>query len=150
MVVGGAAHQLFRRAELAQATDIPVLRTTDADVAVDVSSGIPIAGLDDRLQVQGLRASMSGDATPPATRYVLESAPEHFIEFIARRAGNGETRSGQRVSTKNVAGVVVQLLAHVDLLLAEPWRVELRAADGFPVEEADLSLQVVNPASYLA
>ncbi|NUP97087.1 MAG: hypothetical protein HUU28_13080 [Planctomycetaceae bacterium] len=150
VVVGGAAHQLFRCSELAQPTDIPVLRTTDADVAVHLDTPASTPRLDERLEALGLRGELSGDATPAVTRYVLESAPEHFVEFIARRPGNGATRDGARPPTKHVAGVVVQLLPHVDLLLAEPWRVELREADGFAVEGAPLSLQIVNAASYLA
>ncbi|MCY3002064.1 MAG: GSU2403 family nucleotidyltransferase fold protein [Planctomycetota bacterium] len=150
VVIGGAAHQLFRRAELAQDTDIPVLRTTDADVAVDVDAALPSLRVDENLRTLGIREELSGEATSPVTRYVLESAPEHYIEFVARRPGSGQTRSGANPPTKSFAGVVVQLLSHVDLLLAEPWRVELREEDGFAVEGVPLSLQIVNPASYLA
>lgn len=149
-MIGGAAHQLFRRAGPAQATGIPVLRTTDADVAVGVSAALPSLRMDENLGALGFREELSGEATPPVTRYVLESAPEHYIEFIARRPGSGETRSGASPPTRTFAGIVVQLLPHVDLLLAEPWRVELREDDCFAVEGAPLSLQIVIAASYLA
>lgn len=150
VVVGGAAHQLFWLVDLAQPVDFRTLRTFDADIAVDASVRHGSLRIDERLASEGFRAEPTGDATPPATRYVLESDRSHYVQFVAHRTGSGVKRSGLREPTAIVAGAVVEKLRHVDLLLHLPWTVELRAADGFEVGGERLELRIANAACYLA
>lgn len=150
VVVGGAAHQLFRYVGLAQKVEFAPVRTYDADVAVDPKAVAASLNVDQRLEQLGLRAEMSGENTPPATHYVLPEDSSHFIQFIAPRTGSGLKRDGRRSVTARVAGVVVEKLAYVDVLLREPWTVELRKEHGFPVGDERLELRITNAAAFLA
>lgn len=150
VVIGGAAHQLFRFMELAQSVTFPVLRTLDADVAVDTNQAHFSLRVDERLAHAGFRAVTSGDDSPPATHYVLEGSEGHYVQFVAHRSGSAIKRGGRRDATVIIAGVVAEKLSHVDLLLQLPWSLELKVEHGFPVNGEQLSLQVANAASYLA
>ena len=149
VVIGGAAHQLFRFTELAQPVDFPVLRTLDADVAVDAKARLTVR-VDERLADLGLRATPSGEDTPPATRYVLDSAPTHYVQFVTHRTGSGLGRDGRRHATKVIGGAVAERLPHVDILMRSPWKVELSRELGFPVGEERLELLIANPATFVA
>jgi hypothetical protein len=150
VVIGGAAHQLFRLVDLAQPVDFPVVRTFDADVAIRAGGALASMRLDERLADLGFRAEPSGGATPPATRYVMSSAPAHYLQFVTHRTGSGTKRSGRRESTAIVAGTVAERLSHIDLLLNSPWTVELDEAHGYPATNQRLELRIANAAAYIA
>ncbi|MCK6447826.1 MAG: nucleotidyltransferase domain-containing protein [Planctomycetes bacterium] len=150
VVIGGAAHKLFRSAALAQPVDFPALRTFDTDVAIDASLKADSFRVDEQLSKFGFHEKQFGGTTPPVTRHESRSLPNHYIEFVTHRTGSGETRLGVGRSTKQIAGTVAQRLPHVDLLLQFPWTIELRPSDGYDVGDDRLSLRIANAASYLA
>ncbi|MBI5435063.1 MAG: hypothetical protein HZA52_19670 [Planctomycetes bacterium] len=150
VVIGGAAHKLFRSSELAQPVDFPALRTFDTDVAIDTSSKADAFRIDEQLRKFGFDEQRSGDTTPPVTRHSSRSLPNHYIEFVTHRTGSGETRRGVGRPTEQIAGTVAQRLPHIDLLLRSPWTIELRASDDYDVGADTLSLRIANAASYLA
>jgi hypothetical protein len=150
VVIGGAAHRLFRVSQLAQPVDFAALRTFDTDVAIAASVRSETFRVDQALTAAGFREEWSGDAHPPVTRYCSPSLSTYYIEFVTARVGDGTTRGGRSRSTEKLAGTVAQKLPHIDLLLHTPWEVELRAVDGYDVGADRLSLRLANAASYLA
>lgn len=150
VVVGGWAHELHRYGDLARPLDFEPLRTEDVDLVASETLDSAHYELDRELAKQGFRAEPSGDDTPPATRYVLESDPSFYVQFLAPRVGSGESRTEKRRRNVQLAGVVAERLRHVDLLAIRPWRVELVGSAGFPVESRPLVVQVANATSFVA
>lgn len=59
-------------------------------------------------------------------------------------------RNREPSATEEISGVIAQRLRHIDLLLMEPWSVELTAEKGYSVQPDGLIVRVANPACYLA
>lgn len=148
-VVGGCAHQLHALHEWASPPRGHVLRTQDVDLVPPGNVASATARFDVALGIAGCRAEPSGEAHPPATRYVLEEDPNLYVQFITHRTG-GERRDGSRDETVVIAGAVAEKLRHVDLLTSLPWQVQLTPTGGFPVGESPLHARVCNAASFIA
>lgn len=151
LVFAGAwCHRLLQFHPLATTPSFAALMTEDADVATPERLHPRSTSLGAALTAGGFQARLSGDGQIPLTRY-LPDGDEHalYVEFIAPLRGSGYTRSGEPDDILSVAGVTAQKLRYVELLLFEPWMLPLSAATGFDVE-AEISIQVANPASYLA
>jgi hypothetical protein len=107
--------------------------------------------IDEALRAAGFIPSLTGDGRLPVTRYHGQGADRGlYVELIAPLRGSGYTRKGEPDDLVAVAGATAQRLRHVDLLLLEPWQLELSEQRGFAVGAHAIGLQVANPASYLA
>ena len=143
-VVGGWAHRLFPRHQLAGAPGFVPLVTDDADVAVPLRLRRRDVTLLDRLETAGFIEDVKGDDKPPVTHYRLGEG-EFYVEFLAPATGEGVRRTGERDATARVQGIVAQKLPHVDLLLLEPWTVSLPSAGQEAIE-----VRIPNAVTYLA
>jgi len=124
--------------------------TEDADVATPDRLPSRSPNLDEALTAAGFKAHLSGDGKLPVTKYYPEGEENGlYIEFVAQLQGSGYTRRGEPNDIVGVSSVTAQKLRHVDLLLFEPWDLELSARRGFNVGADTIVVRVANPASYL-
>jgi hypothetical protein len=154
VVAGGWAHRLHALHPLAQNPRHEPLMTLDADMAVD-----------DRLQARGARISAllaedfearfsrdeprPADRGPAVCRYVPKGEPtEFYVEFIAPLRGSA-IKHGVSNATVDVAGASAQTLRYVDLLLEEPWTVQVAESGDYPVGPETIIVRVPNPTAYI-
>jgi hypothetical protein len=101
--------------------------------------------LRERLLSNGFTEEFLGDHRPPATHYRLGNEPGGFYaEFLTPLAGSVYDRTSERKATVEIAGVTSQQLRYLELLLQQPWQVDIHT-DGFAG-----CVQVANPVSFLA
>lgn len=149
VVVGGWAHRLHRLHPLAGRPPYEPVRTLDADIAVSLRP--PVAGdLGAALRGAGFLAELSGDHTPPVTRYHLGTDNRgFFVEFLAPLEGGTLTRTGLPDATVATAGVVAQKLRHLQILLLHPWTVNFDSGETDPPHQA-VQVQVAHPVCFIA
>ena len=148
--VGAWCHRLLQFHPLAVPPTFEPLMTEDADIATPDNLPSRSPNLDGALQAGGFKARLSGDGNLPVTKCHPEGDENGlYIEFVAQLQGAGVTRSGEPNDILAVSGVTAQKLRHVDLLLLEPWELELSEPRGFEVGTNGIVVQVANPASYL-
>ena len=149
--VGAWCHRLLQFHQLATPPAFEPLMTEDADVATPDRLPPRTVSLDTALKEGGFRARLSGDGNRPVTKYYPNGDENGlYIEFVSQLQGSGYTRDGEPNDVVAVSGVTAQRLRHVDLLLLEPWELELSKQRGFDVGAEALVVRVANPASYLA
>lgn len=148
VIVGGWAHRLYRLHPLATAQEYQPLRTRDVDLAFSLHA--PLEGnLRDALDKAGFREELSGEDTPPVTRYYLgEEDAGFYAEFLTVKQGSGIKRDGKPDSTVSKAGITAQKLRHLELLLAAPWKVQVGPESKVPIERT-IELAVPNPVSFI-
>lgn len=141
VIVGGWAHQLYRLHPSAQQLDYAPLTTMDTDIAVPAK--LPVKGQDirERLLAHGFTEEFLGDDRPPATHYWLGGAdPGFYAEFLTPLIGSGDDRKHNRKATIEISGVASQQLRHIEILLSDPWSIDLKTA----------TVRVANPVAFLA
>lgn len=149
VIVGGWAHRLYHLHPSAQTLDFAPLTTLDADVALPPTLPAQTPTIRDALVGNGFEEEFRGDDMPPATLYHLGDKDSGFYaEFLTPLTGSEYTRSGKRKATAQVAGVNSQQLRFIELLLNNPWTVELRVED-FELP-APKVVRVANPVGFLA
>ena len=133
VIIGGWAHRLYRFHPLAQHLDYPPLSTLDTDVAVPIRLPDGEPNIATRLREHGFAESFLGDHQPPITQYRLGSEEGGFYaEFLTPLKGSGYKRNGASDTTTRVAGVSSQKLRYLDVLLEQPWSVQLDRSTGYP------------------
>lgn len=150
VIVGGWAHRLYRTHPLAQELDYPPLLTLDTDVAVPQRLPASAGSIAERLRQYGFTEAFLGDHQPPVTQYRLGSEESGFYaEFLTPLMGSEYRRDGTRDATVRVAGVSSQKLRYLDLLLEQPWTVEL---DKSAVSSSDnpSKVRIPNAPTFLA
>ena len=149
VIVGGWAHRLYHLHPSAQELDFAPLVTLDADVALPPALPAQTPAIREALLANGFKEEFRGDDVPPATHYRLGDKDSGFYaEFLTPLTGSEYTRSGKRKATAQVAGVNSQQLRFIELLLNNPWTVELRVED-FELA-APKVVRVANPVGFLA
>jgi len=148
VIVGGWAHRLHRFHPLATSQEYQPLRTRDVDLAFSLNA--PLEGdLRDALKQAGFKEELSGEDTPPVTHYYLgEEDAGFYAEFLTAKQGSGLKRDGRPDLTVSKAGITAQKLRHLELLLAAPWKVQVRPESKVPIERA-VDLVVPNPVSFI-
>lgn len=150
VLVGAWCHRLLQFHPLATPPTFEPLMTEDADVATPDRLPSRSVSLDEALKVGGFKARLSGDGKLPVTKYYPNGDGNGlYIEFVSQLHGSGYTRDGDLNDILAVSGVTAQKLRHVDLLLFEPWELELSKQRGFEIGSDKLVVRVANPASYL-
>ncbi|MBI3269161.1 MAG: hypothetical protein HYZ53_09065 [Planctomycetes bacterium] len=150
IVVGGWAHRLFHFHEWARPVGLQPLTTDDTDILAPMTLEGQGKTVRTMLLEAGFEERLWGDR-PPVTKYYSKNAGSAFhVEFIGERRGGPVRRDGASNDAREVSGVTVQQLAHVELLREEPWALELDESRGYPVEGRPVLVRVVNPVSYLA
>jgi hypothetical protein len=149
VIVGGWAHRLYHSHPHAQKIDFAPLMTLDADVALPPTISAQTPTIRDALVANGFEEEFLGDDTPPAAHYHLGNRDSGFYaEFLTPLTGSEYTRSGKSKATAQVAGVNSQQLRFIELLLNDPWAVELKLEDyALPAPKV---VRVANPVGFLA
>jgi hypothetical protein len=149
LVFAGAwCHRLLQYHPLATPPSFEPLMTEDADIVTPSRLPSRSPNLGEALAAGGFKADLSGSGKLPVAKYYpVGDENGLYIEFIADLLGSGYTRKGEPYDILAVSGVTAQKLRHVDLLLFEPWELELGTERRF---EIGFTLRVANPASYLA
>lgn len=150
VIIGGWAQRLYRLHPLAQLLDYEPLGTLDTDVALPPHLPATEPDIRQRLLENGFREQMMGDTQPPAAHYHVATGDSGFYaEFLTPLEGSETKRGGRRDATVSIAGVFVQKLRHLELLLWAPWEVMIAAANGYPTPGLR-QVRVPNPAAFLA
>lgn len=149
VIIGGWAHRLYRLHPRAQNPDFAPLVTLDADIALPGKLSGRAPSIRELLAANGFVEDFLGDHKPPATHYRLKNEPGGFYaEFLTPLVGGELTRGGKSKATAQVAGVTSQQLRHLELLLSDPWSVELDP-DEFRLKQRR-AVQIANPVTFLA
>lgn len=148
VIVGGWAQRLHRFHPLATFQEYQPLRTRDVDLAFSLNA--PLQGdLSEALKQAGFEEELSGEHTPPVAHYYLGDKDAGFYaEFLTVKQGSGLKRDGKPDLTVSKAGITAQKLRHLELLLAEPWKVQIGVESKVPIERA-VDLVVPNPVSFI-
>jgi hypothetical protein len=148
VIVGGWAHRLHRLHPLAGKPTYAPLRTRDVDVALSLHA--PVAGdIRDALQRAGFERQFLGSDTPPVTHYGLgDDDAGFYAEFLVPLKGSELKRNGTADVTASKAGINVQKLRHLDLLLVAPWSVRIGPETEVPFNEP-IDILVANPVSFI-
>lgn len=149
VIVGGWAHRLYHLHPSAQKLDFAPLMTLDADVALPSTLPAQTPSIREALVTNGFVEEFRGDDMPPATLYHLgDPGSGFYAEFLTPLRGSEYTKSGKRKATVQVAGVNSQQLRFIDLLLNDPWTVQLKSGE-FELAEAK-TVRIANPVGFLA
>jgi len=149
VIAGGWAHRLHRLMPDARAMRYPPLATDDVDVVLEQDHTGRAPDLKAALRDAGFTEDFSGNAQPPVTYYQLGSDSEGFYaEFLTPLRGGTHRRDGTPDETEKIQGVNAQKLRHLELLLIEPWQVEVSQRTGFELAESAVVL-VPNPVSFI-
>ncbi len=125
--------------------DYAPLITLDADVALPARLAEGKQDIRTRLLAYGFTEDFLGDDHPPATHYRLGGeATGFYVEFLTPLVGGEADRKHRRKATAEVGGIVSQRLRYIELLLHQPWSIDLES-DG-----RETTIQIANPVSFLA
>ena len=150
VIIGGWAHRLYRIHPVAQEIAYGPIGTLDTDVAIPARLNVQGDDLRERLVANGFEEERLGQDKPPATHYRLRDAETGFYaEFLTPLFGADEGRDGKPKATKRIAGVVSQQLRHLEMLLDDPWTVEIGEHNGYPVASSK-QVRIANPVGFLA
>ncbi len=150
VIIGGWAHRLYRIHPVAQVIAYVPIGTLDTDVAIPARLRVEGDDLRERLVANGFEEERLGQDKPPATHYRLRDAETGFYaEFLTPLFGADQARDGQPKATKRIAGVVSQQLRYLEVLLDEPWAVEIGQHNGFPFVDSK-RVRIANPVGFLA
>lgn len=149
LIIGGWAHRLHRLSPKARAVTYDPVFTYDADVVVTKDHSNREADLKSALTDKGFKERFSGEARPPVTHYQLGTEAKGFYaEFLTPLAGGTHRRDGTPDETAKVRGVNAQKLRHLELLLIEPWTIEIGPHNGFTVQSPAI-VRIPNPVSFV-
>jgi hypothetical protein len=154
VIAGGCANALYRHHPQATATPIPRPMTKDLDLACEPTS-LGLAGrrpLGDLIRQAGLSAKLYGQTNPPVMKFSLEGSetgPE--VELLCPLVGTPQRTSEGEVQAIALqdGGVTAQPLRYLDLLLFEPWVIDLARVPGFGDLTQMLSLRIPQPLTYV-
>lgn len=148
VIVGGWAHRLHRLHPLAGTPTYAPIRTRDVDLALSLRA--PLGGdLRQALQAAGFKPEYSGENRPPVTQYALTDDDAGFYaEFLVPLHGGEVKRDGSPDVTVSKAGVNAQKLRHLELLLVEPWSVQIGPGGEIPFD-GPIEVLVPNPVSFI-
>jgi len=150
LMIGGWAHRLHRLSPKARAVTYDPVFTYDADVVVTTDHSNREADLKSALANKGFTEQFSGEARPPVTHYQLGTETNGFYaEFLTPLIGGTHRRDGTPDVTAKVRGVNAQKLRYLDLLLIEPWTIEIGPHNGFALQ-SPATVRVPNPPSFIA
>lgn len=122
--------------------------TRDRDLAF--ANRAPLAGdIRSALAKAGFVEELSGEHTPPVTRYILgDDDAGFYAEFLTPLVGRGVKRSGEPDATVSTAGITAQKLRHLDILLINPWLIRVGPDQDVPLPRPT-DLKVASRASFI-
>lgn len=145
--VGGWAHRIHRLDPRASAPAHKAVFTRDTDLAFAATEKID-GDIKAALEKDGFKERLSGDFKPPVAHYILGDEDHGFYaEFLTPLSGSGRRRTGEPDATLAAAGITAQKIRHLDILLVDPWVVNLNPKNA-PLQQA-MDVQVTNPLSFM-
>lgn len=145
---GGWAYRLYRQHPLAIVPPYDALYTRDADIALGEKDTFE-GSIKEALLKAGFKEELESEFRPPVSKYTLGNEAQGFYaEFLTGLRGSGIKRSGDADATTELAGVTVQKLRYMDLLLTDPWQVSF-GDDSESAAPLD-GLQIPNPVAFIA
>lgn len=142
--IGGWAHRLLRLHPLSKtAVDFEPLFSEDVDMVLPAKVVARDEDLGESLRLAGFKEHFVGEHRPPVTHYRLGEEGAFYAEFLTPLVGR--PKSG----TRRIAGVNVQELRYLDILMIAPWSVFLTEPE-YPVGPKAVEIRVANGGSYLA
>lgn len=127
VVIGGTANALYRAHPLAADAPGDHPGTTDLDLAAPrktrVVSGTPLIGV---IKAAGLEVVLGGHDEPPLMKFRAGPASPLEIEFLCPTSGAREEKAHLIQ-----AGLSAQPIRHLDLLLHDPWKIDVSRVEGF-------------------
>lgn len=149
LIIGGWAHRLHRLSPKARSVTYDPVFTYDADVVVTKDHSNRDTDLKGALVQKGFKEQFSGEARPPVTHYQLGTEAKGFYaEFLTPLTGGTHRRDGTPDETAKVRGVNAQKLRYLDILLIEPWVIEIGPHNGFALQ-SPAAVRVPNPLSFI-
>jgi hypothetical protein len=146
VLVGGSASALFRHHPASANPSPRPLLTLDADLVASVRGLPKVPTLHDQLTRLGLVAVPSDR---PANKYRLTPESNESIEILCPLTGlPKETRLRRPALVEIQPGTTAEGLDYVDMLLVNPWSVDLAQIPGLDVTET-LPISIPNPVSYV-
>jgi len=154
VIAGGCANALYRSHPVARPTHIPQPGTKDLDLACKAGPlpSVNRPPLIDLLRAAGLNAKLFGESHPPVMKFTVagaESGPE--VEMLCPLLG-APRRRGQAEAlaiTLQDGGVTAQPLRYLDLLLFEPWTIDVAGVPGFDDLAGLPPLRIPHPMTYV-
>jgi hypothetical protein len=125
------------------AVDFEPLFSEDVDMVLPAKVVPREEDLGEILRKAGFKEDFVGEDSPPVTHYRLGEEGALYAEFLTPLVGR--PKSG----TRTIAGVNVQELRYLDILMIAPWSVFLSEPD-YPVGPKAMEIRIANGASYLA
>jgi hypothetical protein len=145
--VGGWAHRIHRLDPRANPPAHQAVFTKDTDLAFAAAETIE-GDIKAALEKSGFMEQLAGEANPAVAHYTLGAEGEGFYaEFLTPLAGSGRKRGGKLDATLAKAGISAQKIRHLDILLVDPWVVELNP-DNAPLK-APMYIRVANPLAFI-
>jgi hypothetical protein len=97
----------------------------------------------------GFQEELSGDHRPPAASYTLgDEGHGFYAEFLTPLIGSGRSRNGTADATMAAAGITAQKIRHLDVLLVDPWVINVGQQVGVPLPN-HMDVQVTNPLCFM-
>jgi len=146
--IGGWAHRLHTLHPHALKQTFEPVFTRDTDLAF--ANRAPLEGnIKAALEAHGFREEFSGTSKPPAAHYTLGNEQNGFYaEFLTPLVGSPLKRNGEPDATAAVAGISAHKIAHLGVLLEDPWIVTVGPEVGVPLDKP-VDLQVANPLCFM-
>ena len=148
--VGGCASALYRCHSASAPSLIPMV-TRDVDIAGQ--EGLAVAEnaspLAERMEEAGFRKKYYGRDTHPVVKYVPGEGGVGFdVEFLCPLLGSRGGKKNPSVPLQD--GLMAQPLRYLEVLLINPWQVNLAEANlAADLPEGELRVRIPNPAAYV-
>lgn len=146
--IGGWGHRLHTLHPDALKQSFEPVFTRDTDLAF--ANRAPLEGnIKAALAAHGFKEEFSGSSKPPAAHYTLGNEENGFYaEFLTPLVGSPYKRNGEPDATAAVAGISAHKIAHLGVLLEDPWIVTVGPEVGVPLDKP-ADLQVANPLCFM-
>jgi len=146
--IGGWGHRLHTLHPDALKQAFEPVFTRDTDLAF--ANRAPLEGdIKAALAAHGFKEDFSGTSKPPAAHYTLGNEQNGFYaEFLTPLVGSPYKRNGEPDATTSVAGISAHKIAHLGVLLEDPWIVTVGPEVGVPLDQP-VDLQVANPLCFM-
>ena len=146
--IGGWGHRLHTLHPHALKQAFEPVFTRDTDLAF--AHKAPLDGnIKEALVSHGFNEKIVSESRPPAMRYALGNEENGFYaEFLTPLVGSPYKRNGEKDATASVAGISAHKIAHLGVLLEDPWIVTVGPEVGVPLDKP-VDLQVANPLCFM-
>lgn len=154
VIAGGCANALYRHHPYAAGTMIPAPGTKDLDLACE-PAGPPLderAPLIDLLRGAGLKPILLGQTHPPVMKFSIDdvrNGPD--LEILCPMMGPPRRTGDREVQAVEIQGgsMTAQPLRYLNLLLIQPWSIDLACVPGFADMAGLPPLRIPQPLTYI-